>query len=60
MIKVTDQLRNLPVAIRNRKFRCQGTRYDGEPCGSTGILAIQRAGSWHAEQAKLSRMRTPK
>jgi hypothetical protein len=58
LIKVTEQLRDRPVVSRERKFRCQGLRYDGARCSSLGLLTIGKAKSLHREEARRSRARS--
>ena len=59
-IEVTGELRDRRVVVPERRFRCQNIRpITGTLCGSFGFLAIEKAGTFHAAEAKRSRMRMP-
>jgi hypothetical protein len=59
-IKVTDELRDRQVVVPERRFRCQGTNViAGTPCQASGHPSVERAGSFHEEEARRARMLRP-
>lgn len=53
LLKITYDIRDQPFA--GRRFRCQGTRYDGKPCLGSGVPVIQKGGRFARKEAEHAR-----